>query len=67
MKKYQQRRGQFYFFKVPYRCQNLDLFKKKLGMQKDDLKATNLAKEASLRLKSPISDPVLCTAVEEIP
>ena len=42
MKKYQQRRGQFYFFKVPYRRQNLDFFFKKTALDakrrlKDDL------------------------------
>ena len=35
-------------------------------MQKDDLKATNLVKEAYLRLKSPIGDPVLCTACVKV-
>ena len=36
-------------------------FQKDDWMHKDDLKATNLAKEAKLRLKSPIGNPVLCT------
>ena len=31
-------------------------------MQKDNLKATDLAKEAKLQHKSPIGNPILCTS-----